>query len=85
MVDLRYLSVGEVTPEAAHDVPWMIVEASQDGRYFGTGYGVGPSGKDVFYISLPENDVSLDAALGAAKKWAAEHGVACIWVQISPS
>jgi hypothetical protein len=43
--------------------------------------GFKPSGECVFYISLSENDVSLEVAIAAAREWAAEHGVSRIWVQ----
>jgi hypothetical protein len=84
MVELVYLSPGEQMPEAAGDEPWLLVEASGDGRFFGSGYGFNASGEGVFYGSLAENDVSLDAALGAASEWAADQGVPCIWVQTTP-
>ncbi|WP_300538034.1 hypothetical protein [Sphingosinicella sp.] len=39
MVELRYLSVGKKMPEMAGDEPWLIIEASFDGRFFGSGWG----------------------------------------------
>jgi hypothetical protein len=85
MVDVVHLSPGEEMPEAGGDEPWLIVEASDDGRFFGTGWGRKPSGQGVFYASLPEDDVSLEAALAAATKWASERGVDRIWVQSAPA
>jgi len=85
MVELIYLSPGEQMPEVADDEPWLTVEASDDGRFFGSGWGRKPSGESVFYVSLSEDDVSLDAAITAATKWAAERGVARIWVQTTPA
>jgi hypothetical protein len=85
MVDVVYLSPGEQMPEAADDEPWLTVEASDDGRFFGSGWGRKPSGEGVFYVSLAENDGSLEAALAAATEWANERGVARIWVQRTPS
>ena len=39
MVELTYLAPGERLPELPDDEPWLTVEASCDGRFFGTGYG----------------------------------------------
>ena len=64
--------------------PWLMVEASDDGRFFGTGSAYKPSGEDVIYASLPENDVSLEAALRAATEWAVKYAVRRIWVQATP-
>lgn len=47
-------------------------------------YGFKPSGEGVFYASLPENDLTLEAALAAATQWAGERGVPRSWVQTSP-
>lgn len=63
------------------DEPWLTVEAGGDGRFYGTGWGRKSSGECVFYISLPEDDVSLEAALAAARNWADERGVPRIWIQ----
>jgi hypothetical protein len=84
MVELIYLQPGEQMPELSEDEPWLTAEASDDGRFFGTGCGFKPSGESVFYASLPESDVTLEAALAAAKGWAQERGVPRIWVQTSP-
>ena len=85
MVELIYMSPGEQMPEVADDEPWLTVEASDDGRFFGSGYGRNPSGKGVFYVSLSGDDVSLEAAIAAATKWADERGVSRIWVQTTPA
>lgn len=85
MVELVYLRPGEEMPKVADDQPWLIVEASDDGRFFGTGWGRKLSGEGVFYVSLAEDDASLEEALGAATKWAGERGVIRIWVQTSPA
>ncbi len=81
MVEVIYLRPGDQIPDLPEDEPWLTVEASDDGRFFGTGYGFKPSGEGVFYASLPESDVTLEAALAAATAWAAERGVPRIWVQ----
>jgi len=85
MVELVYLSPGEQLPERADDEPWIMVEASDDGRFFGTGCGRNSSGESVFYVSLSENDTSLEAAIAAATQWAVERGVSRIWVQTAPA
>jgi hypothetical protein len=85
MVELRYLSVGKKMPETAGDEPWLIIEASFDGRFFGSGWGRKLSGENVFYFSRSEDDVSLETAISAATKWAGEHSVTCIWVQTTPA
>jgi hypothetical protein len=84
MVEHIYLQPGEQMPEMADDDAWLIVEASDDGRFFGSGCGVKASGEEVFYASRQENDLSLEAALAAATEWAEERGVARIWVQATP-
>lgn len=84
MTAIIYLSPGEQIPERGENEPWLTVEASDDGRFFGTGSGWKPSGEWVGYGSLAENDISLAAALAAAEQWAAKHGVHTIWVQTTP-
>jgi hypothetical protein len=84
MVELIYLPPGERMPALPDDEPWLTVEASDDGRFFGTGYGFKLSGECVFYASLAESDVNLEAALAAAKEWAGERSVSRIWVQTNP-
>lgn len=85
MVELVYLASDDRMPEPTDDEPWLIVEASNDGRFFGSGWGRKASGEGVFYVSLSEDDVSLEAALNAATKWAGERGVTRIWVQTDPA
>ena len=84
MVELIYLRPGEQMPDLADDEPWLAVDSSDDGRFFGTGYGFKPSGEGVFYVSLAESDVSLETAIAAATQWAGEKGVRRIWVQKTP-
>jgi hypothetical protein len=84
MVEIIYLPPGERMPDLTEDEPWLTVEASDDGRFFGTGYGHKPSGEGVFYVSLAESDTSLEAAIAAATHWASERGVRRIWVQRTP-
>jgi hypothetical protein len=84
MVARIYLSPGEPMPELPDDAPWLLVEASDDGRFFGTGCGRTSSGEDVFYISLAQSDVSLEAAIAAAEDWARARGVPRIWVRTTP-
>lgn len=84
MAEVIYLQPGERMPESPEDEPWLTVEASDDGRFFGSGYERKPSGKGVFYVSLAENDLTLEAAIAAATEWAGERGVARIWVQAAP-
>ena len=38
----------------------------------------------MFYRSLSEDDVSLEAAIAAAIKWAEKYDVPKIWVQREP-
>ena len=84
MAELIHLAPGEQMPALPDEEPWILVEASNDGRFFGTGAANKPNGDEVIYASLPENDVSLDVALAAAQKWAARHDVRRIWVQATP-
>jgi hypothetical protein len=84
MAEVIYLAAGEEMPDQGDDRPWLIVEASDDGRFFGTGASWKPSGEWVGYRSLAEDDVSLEAALTAAHEWAAHYSVPTIWVQEAP-
>lgn len=84
MIEIFYLQPGERPPEPPEEGPWLTVEASDDGRFFGTGCGRKPSGEDVFYVSSAESDTTLEAAVAAATNWAGERGVPRIWVQTTP-
>ena len=84
MVEIVYLRSGERMPNLRDDEPWLIIDASDGGRFFGSGYGLKPSGEGVFYVSSAESDISLDAAIAAATDWAIERGVRRIWVQPTP-
>ena len=81
MVEVVHLEPDEQMPELPDDEPYLLVEASDDGRFFGSGWGHRPSGEVVFYMSAAESDVSLEAALAAAREWAAQRGVSRVWVQ----
>jgi hypothetical protein len=63
---------------------WICVEADSNGSFYGTGCGRGDDGQTVFYVSLPENDVSLEAAVAAAAEWAERRGVEVVHVQPVP-
>ncbi len=84
MVEVVQLAAGERMPQMPDEEPWLTVEASDDGRFFGTGSAYKPTGESVFYASLAEDDVSLEAALAAAREWAVKYGVRRIWVQAIP-
>lgn len=84
MVELVYLSSGEEMPDGGDDQPWLIVEASNDGLFFGSGASWKQNGDWVGYRSLNEDDISLELALAAAKEWAVKYGVPTIWVQECP-
>ena len=84
MADVVYLKPGEQPPHFNDGELWITVEASDDGRFFGTGFGRKPSGEAVFYASIPEHDRDLATALTAAQEWAAAQAVPCIWVQTTP-
>ena len=71
-------------PHVVDDQPWLTVEASNDGRFFGTGGSWKADGEWAGYGSLVEDDVSLETALAAAQEWAAKCGVPKIWVQVTP-
>ncbi|WP_066546289.1 MULTISPECIES: hypothetical protein [unclassified Sphingomonas] len=84
MIEHIYLQPSEQMPQMTDEDAWLIIEASDDGRFFGTGYGFKASGEGVFYVSLPESDTTLKAALAAATDWAEDRGVSRICVQTSP-
>lgn len=84
MANIIYLSPGEDMPDLGDEQRWLTVEASDDGRFFGTGGSFKAGGEWVGYRSLAEGDGSLDAALAAAQRWAAKYNVPTIWVQLMP-
>ncbi len=84
MAAIIYLSPGELMPDHGDNEPWLIIDASNDGQYFGSGGAWKPNGEWVGYGSLPEDDRTLADALAAAKRWAAKYGVPTIWVQTTP-
>lgn len=71
-------------PDVGDDQPWLVIEASGDSRFFGSGASCEASGEWVGYGSLVEDDVSLETALVAAQEWATKYGVPIIWVQATP-
>ena len=83
MVDIVYLAPGEGMPNVDDGDRWLIIKAG-DGEFYGTGGSWKPTGEWVGYGSLAEDDVSLEAALAAAKKWAVKYDVPTVWVQLSP-
>ena len=84
MAEVVYLPPDQQMPDIGDDQPWLTIEASPDGRFFGTGASSKADGAWVGYGSLAEDDVSLETALAAAQKWAAKYGVRTIWVQLTP-
>lgn len=84
MTEIIYLSPGDQTQDFGDDQPWLTVEASNNGQFFGTGGSWKSNGEWVSYGSLVENDVSLGAALAAAQEWATKYAVPTIWVQATP-
>ncbi|HRO34361.1 MAG TPA: hypothetical protein PLQ03_13240 [Brevundimonas sp.] len=84
MTEIIYLSPGEQMPDVGDDQPWLVIEASGDGRFFGTGASWKASGEWVGYGSLIEDDISLERALAAAQVWALKYSVPTIWVQVTP-
>ncbi len=84
MVDIVYLQPDENMPDVGDNGRWLTVEASDDGRFFGSGGSWKSSGEWVGYLSLAEDDFSLEVALAAAKEWAEKYEVPIIWVQQKP-
>ena len=84
MSQIIHLPPGEQMPELPEDEPWVIVEAGDDARFFGTGAAFKPSGESVFYASLAESDGSLESAIETARNWAAKYNVPRVWVQAHP-
>jgi len=84
MVEIVYLRPDEQMPEVGDEERWITIDANDDGRFFGSGWSRRPSGESVFYRSLPEHDISLEAAIAAATEWAEKYSVPTIWVQREP-
>ncbi|MDG2528416.1 hypothetical protein [Caulobacter endophyticus] len=85
MVELIRLKPGEQAPDFSDEEPWLVIEASDDGRFFGTGRGETEDGKTIFYVSLAEDDHDQDRAIAAAERWAVARGVKRICVQAHPA
>lgn len=83
MADIVYLAPGESMPNLDDGDRWLVIEAD-NGKFYGSGGSWKPTGEGVGYGSLAEDDVLLEAALAAAKKWAAKYDVPTVWVQLSP-
>lgn len=49
MAKIIYLSPSEQMPDHGDEEPWLVVEASDDGRFYGTGAAWKPSGEWVGY------------------------------------
>ena len=79
-----YLSVDEQQPDWGDQEPWLIIEATVDDLFYGTGASWKDDGEWVGYCSLPEDDGSLETALAAAQAWARKYRVPTIWVQTEP-
>jgi hypothetical protein len=84
MAEVIYLAPDEQMPDLGEDDHWLAVDASDDARFFGSGFSLKASGEWVGYCSLAEDDVSLEKALAAAQDWAEEYEVPLIWVQLAP-
>ena len=84
MAEVIYLSAGEHMPDFGDDQRWLIIEATEDGLFFGSGGSWKVDGEWIGYCSLPEDDRSLETALAAARQWAAKYDVPAIWVQLTP-
>jgi len=84
MADVIYLSAAEDMPNYGDDMRWLLIDAADDGRFFGSGGSFKANGDWVGYGSLAEDDVSFKAALAAAQRWAAKYEVPTIWVQLTP-
>jgi hypothetical protein len=80
MVEIVRLNVDADPPLLADDQPWLYVEQSDEGLFYGTGSSWKASGEWVGYRSLAENDVDLDCAIKAACEWADRYNVPTIWV-----
>jgi hypothetical protein len=84
MAEVIYLPPHEQMPDPADKQRWLTVEASDDGRFFGTGSSWKANGEWVGYRSLAEDDVSLEKAIAAAQAWAEKYNVPTIWIQPTP-
>ena len=84
MVEVVNLAPSEDMPDVGDDKPWLIVEATSEGLFYGSGASWKPNGEWVGYRSLTEDDVSLEATLKAAQEWAGKYGVPTMWVQVTP-
>lgn len=47
MAEVVYLTPGEQMPDLGDDERWLTIDASDDGRFFGTGGSWKPSGEAI--------------------------------------
>lgn len=80
MVEVVWLDVDADPPERGDDEPWVFVEESSDGLFFGSGSAWKPTGEWVGYASLSEDDADLDRAVKAACAWAERYNVPTVHV-----
>lgn len=80
MAEIVYLDIEAERPDLAEEQPWLFIEESSDGLFFGSGSARKSSGDWVGYASLSENDRTLQLALAAAREWAERYSVPTIWV-----
>jgi hypothetical protein len=85
VTDVVYLEPHEKMPDYGDDMRWLNIFASDDDRFFGSGGSYKANGASVIYCSLSEDDVSFEAALAAAQRWAVKYDVHTICVQLDPN
>jgi hypothetical protein len=83
MAEVTYLRVGEDMPDPGTEGRWVTIDASEDGLFYGTGCSRTSSGEFVGYMSMAEDDTSLERAIRAAQVWADRYGVPRIWVLLN--
>lgn len=84
MADVIYLSPDEDIPDYGDEMRWLRIEASDDGRFFGSGSSFKANGDWVGYGSLADDETCLEVALAAAQRWAGKYDVPTIWIQLAP-
>jgi hypothetical protein len=85
VAEIIQLEPGQQMPDFGDDEPRVFVEASGYGGFQGSGWSRKAAGESVFYVSLAEDDATLERATKAAQDWASKYRVRRIWVQASAS
>lgn len=83
-MSIKIIYLSENDPDPPEGEKWILIEEDSSGSWYGTGFSMSHSGREIVYISLPESDVNYGEAMSAASKWAENYPVDAIYVRELP-